>query len=131
MTIQNSTITRNAEDSVIIGNIGTMTIVDSTIANNFVGRSFSFPGDGAVSNISGTLDITNSTISGNVPLPTDLTGDPALGAFIDDGAPGNGRFPLQAGSPAIGAGNVCPTTDQLGTPRLGACDIGPLSSIPW
>jgi hypothetical protein len=59
-------------------------------------------------------------------LPTDLTGDPGLGDFTDDGTPGNGHFPLLAGSPAIDAGNdaFCPPTDQLGQPRVGRCDIG-------
>jgi hypothetical protein len=59
--------------------------------------------------------------------PTDLTGDPGLGEFIDDGTPGNGHFPLVSGSPAIDAGNedaTCPRTDQLGQPRVGRCDIG-------
>jgi hypothetical protein len=66
MTIQNSTIRDNSSDFVFIGNSGTagrMTIVDSTIANNRI-RFFAIA---AVANSSGTLDITNSTISGNVP----------------------------------------------------------------
>jgi hypothetical protein len=59
-------------------------------------------------------------------LPTDLTGDPGLGDFTDDGTPGNGHFPLLPGSPAIDAGKdaFCPPTDQLGEPRVGPCDIG-------
>jgi hypothetical protein len=58
--------------------------------------------------------------------PSDLTGDPGLGDFTDDGTPGNGHFPLLTGSPAIDAGNpdMCPATDQLGVPRVGGCDIG-------
>jgi hypothetical protein len=187
MTIQNSTIRDNISDFFIIENSGTagrMTIVDSTIANNFL----RFFGIAAVSNSSGTLDITNSTISGNVPdragglagidnfqgllrlqnsivadngtqpgddcsgpvtslgnniigkpgrcditlLPSDLTGDAGLDAFIDDGTPGGGRFPLLPGSPAIDAGNntACPATDQLETPRRGRCDIGAVEFYP-
>jgi hypothetical protein len=59
-------------------------------------------------------------------LPTDLTGDPGLGSFTDDGTPGNGHFPLLPGSLAIDAGTdaFCPPTDQLGQPRVGRCDIG-------
>jgi hypothetical protein len=59
-------------------------------------------------------------------LPTDLTGDPGLGPFTDDGIPGHGHFPLLPGSPAIDAGNdaACPATDQLGQSRVGRCDIG-------
>ena len=58
--------------------------------------------------------------------PTDLTGDPGLGAFTDDGTPGNGHFPLLPSSQAIDEGNdaACPKTDQLGSPRVGPCDIG-------
>ena len=57
---------------------------------------------------------------------TDLTGDPGLGAFTDDGTPGNGHFPLLFTSQAINAGNpkTCPKTDQLGEKRVGICDIG-------
>jgi hypothetical protein len=63
--------------------------------------------------------------------PTDLTGDPGLGEFADDGTPGHGHVPLLAASRAINAGNneVCVenpelATDQLGNPRVGICDIG-------
>ena len=59
-------------------------------------------------------------------LPSDLTGDPGLEAFIDDGTPGNGHFPLLPTSPAIDAANdaACPPIDQLGQSRIGRCDIG-------
>ena len=58
--------------------------------------------------------------------PTDLTGDPGLDTFTDDGTPGNGHFPLLPSSQAIDAGNspACPRTDQLGQRRIGRCDIG-------
>ena len=48
--------------------------------------------------------------------PSDLTGDPGLDAFTDNGRPGNGHFPLLPTSQAIDAGSdaVCPRTDQLG-----------------
>lgn len=69
--------------------------------------------------------------------PTDLTGDPRLGTFIDDGTPGNGHFPLLESSPAIDAGNndVCLSnpvlaTDQIGNPRAGVCDIGAIEFQP-
>lgn len=41
--------------------------------------------------------------------PSDLTGDPGLGTFTDNGTPGNGHFPLLSTSQAIDAGNneVC------------------------
>ena len=57
---------------------------------------------------------------------SDLTGDPGLGDFRDDGTPGRGHFPLLPASRAIEAGDdaTCPPTDQLGQPRVGRCDIG-------
>ena len=57
---------------------------------------------------------------------TDLTGDPGLGTFTDDGTPGNGHFPLLATSQVIDAGNdaACPRRDQLGEKRRRPCDIG-------
>jgi hypothetical protein len=63
---------------------------------------------------------------------SDRQGDPGLGEFIDDGAPGHGRVPLLSGSQAIDAGNeaACAATDQLDTPRRGACDIGAVEFYP-
>jgi hypothetical protein len=57
---------------------------------------------------------------------SDLTGDPGLGDFVDDGTPGRGHFPLLPASCAIEAGDGanCPPTDQLGRPLVGRCDIG-------
>jgi hypothetical protein len=83
-------------------------------------------------------NIIGDTTGCNITLlMSDLTGDPGLGNFIDDGAPGHGRVPLLAGSPAIDRGNnaVCSSVpslqlDQLDTPRLGACDIGATEFYP-
>ena len=69
----------------------------------------------------------------NITLPTsDLTGDPGLGDFIDDGTPGRGYFPLLPASPVIETGDdaTCPPTDQLGQPRVGHCDIGAIEFRP-
>jgi hypothetical protein len=57
---------------------------------------------------------------------SDLTGDPGLAPYRDNGRPGNGHFPLLKTSQARDAGNKaeCPRTDQLGRLRLGPCDIG-------
>ena len=158
MTITNSTIANNSDQfggvTVFNGN-GTLSITNSTISGN----RFNLPGGTTV--LGAGIIIQNSIIALNdnsrdcpitslgnnlfgnptgcgAPLhPTDLTGDPGLGAFIDDGAPGHGRFPLLATSPAIDRGNneVCSsdpalTTDQLGTPRRGSCDIGAIEFYP-
>jgi hypothetical protein len=62
----------------------------------------------------------------------DLTGDPGLGDFTDDGTPGQGYLPLLPTSPVIGAGDpaACPATDQLGQLRLTPCDIGAVEFAP-
>jgi hypothetical protein len=58
--------------------------------------------------------------------PTDRTGDPGLGAFVDVQVPGHSYFPLLPTSQGRGAANpaVCPQVDQIGTPRDVVCDIG-------
>ena len=81
--------------------------------------------------------VGDPTDCGIVLLPTDRTGDPGLGALVDSGAPGTGRFPLLQASQAIDAANddVCASdpalaTDQLDTPRNGPCDIGAVEFYP-
>ncbi|HEY7540249.1 MAG TPA: choice-of-anchor Q domain-containing protein [Methylomirabilota bacterium] len=57
----------------------------------------------------------------------DLTGDPGLGDFTDDGTPGHGFLPLRRGSPALNAGDAgaCLPADQRGRRRTArGCDIG-------
>src|SRR5262249_54230030 len=63
---------------------------------------------------------------------TDLTGDAGLGAFADNGSPGNGHFLLLPTSRAIDAGNdtACAPTDQVGQSRIGHCDIGSIEFRP-
>jgi hypothetical protein len=61
--------------------------------------------------------------------PNDLTGDPGLGPLVqigEDDSPGKAFYPVLAGSPVIDRANaaVCLKKDQLGTPRVGVCDIG-------
>lgn len=62
---------------------------------------------------------------GNDPpcTPDPLGVDPLLGELSDNGGPTQ-TLPLQAGSPAIDAGQDCPPTDQRGLPREGTCDLG-------
>jgi len=52
-----------------------------------------------------------------------LVADPLLGELSDNGGPTQ-TIPLQAASPAIGAGQDCLPTDQRGLPREGTCDLG-------
>jgi len=97
-----------------------------------------FQGGDCKSGTAGTPDIVTSFGNNLVGDPTgcpitlqpsDLTGDPGLGPFTDNGKPGTGHFPLLPTSQAIAAGNnaVCPRTDQLGRLRIGPCDIGAMA----
>jgi hypothetical protein len=142
-----------------ISNSGTLTILNSTIAgNSALGGGVIFGGGGlsnsgavtmqntilALNNnandpddCSGPVTSLNHNLMGDptgcaVALgPNDLTGDPGIGEFMDDGTPGNGHFPLLSDSAAIDRGNsqACPETDQLGFPRLGDCDIGAIEFL--
>jgi hypothetical protein len=65
--------------------------------------------------------------------PSDLMGDPGLGALVESDTPGRGHVPLLPTSQAIDAGDdaACPRRDQLGQrrvniPHVGTsrCDIG-------
>jgi hypothetical protein len=188
VTIANSTFVRNfvqfgaggIHNGFLssMGNGGTMTLTNTTVAENrggaaggilnlgfavlqstTVAENSGFPDVGGIRNL-GTVLLQNTIIARNVggqapdcssatslgnnligdPIgrifpcditlqPTDLTGDPGLGTFTDNGTPGNGHFPLLSTSQAIDAGNnaVCLRRDQLGRRRIGPCDIGAIS----
>jgi hypothetical protein len=145
-----------------IANTGTLKITNSTISGNRAATNLNGGGGGifnqGILELQNTIVALNTTTGQPNPapdclgpitslgnnligdlsgcnislLPSDLIGDPGLGAFLDDGATGNGRFPLLAGSQAINAGNnaACQPTDQLDTPRLAACDIGAIEFYP-
>ena len=129
--ITNSTI---ADNSAAISNDGgTVELQNAIIAKNDQSR-FGSPAiacQGVISSAGNNL-IEDPFKCPIQLLPSDLVGDPGLGNFIDDGAPGQGRFPLLAGSQAINAGNdaACFATDQLDTPRNGGCDIGAVEFYP-
>jgi hypothetical protein len=153
VNITNSTLTSNIGSAGGgIRNLGNLTIVNSTIANNrgsqgagifsagllelqntvlAVNTAAQFGPDcfGPVTSAATSLgnnligDPTGCSID---LLPSDLTGDPGLGDFIDDGTPGRGHFKPLVGSPLIDSANpdACPQNDQLGFSRIGTCDIG-------
>ena len=58
--------------------------------------------------------------------PSDLIGDPGLGALVGTVAAGKAFYPVLAGSVVIDRANpaACPKKDQLGNPRVETCDIG-------
>jgi hypothetical protein len=152
LTILNSTIAGNRSTGSGGGLVaGPAIIINSTIADNQAQGGGGLVGIGIAPVLLNTLLARNTAVRpdhhhdcegtvislGNnligdttgctVTLqPTDRTGDPGLGAFTDNGTPGNGHIPLRRGSPAIDAGNeaACPARDQLGRRRIGPCDIG-------
>ena len=162
MMITNSSIGNNKGllGGHAVSNMGTLSIVNTTIAGNHSGHSFERVG--GVRNTGGSAKLQNSIIGHNsgqdcvgsivslgnniigdptscdiTLLSSDLTGDPGLGNFTDNGAPGNGHFPLLETSPAIDTGNndVCLSgsvlnKDQIGNPRIGICDIGAIEFQP-
>jgi hypothetical protein len=124
---------------------------------------------GGVYNVSGTVRIQNTIVAGNSAasagpdcrnLLTSLGdnvlgstagcsfiaaandqvgGDARLGAFVDPGPPGLGRFPLLPGSAAVDRADdaACPLRDQLDLPRAdivgigtAACDVGAVEFFP-
>ncbi|HEX5620525.1 MAG TPA: choice-of-anchor Q domain-containing protein [Solirubrobacteraceae bacterium] len=139
-TIRNSTISGNtardtdgdtAQGGGIYNDDGTLTLQNVTIAGNTANTA-----TGLWSN--GPTTVTNTLIadtcfgapySGSRNLSTSTTCgfgaavNPLLGALLNNGGQTDTRA-LQAGSPAINTGASCPTTDQRGVAREGACDIG-------
>jgi len=113
------------------------TIIAGNEASFGPGRDCSGPMVSLGNNLIG--DLAGCTI--NIQ-PTDITGDPKLGVFIDNGLPGRRYVPLLPDSPAIDAGNndVCwdLPADQLGNPRVidgnhdgtSICDIGAIEFMP-
>jgi hypothetical protein len=123
VTITNSTLADNRGGG-IFNSIGTVTLLNTILAHNTTEESAP-DCVGPITSLGTNLigDPTGCTIT---LQPSDLTGDPGLGLFTDNGRPGNGHVPLLKTSQAIDAGNnaACPRTDQLGRLRLGPCDIG-------
>jgi hypothetical protein len=131
LTILNSTLANNSANDAGGGlaNSGTAYIQNTILALNTTSGSGPDCADPTAqgSIISGGNNLIGTVAGCPISLQsTDLTGDPGLGAFTDDGTPGNGHFPLLFTSPAIDAGNdaACPKKDQLGEKRVGICDIG-------
>ena len=145
-TLADNVIEGFAFGSALLGSAsGATTILQNTLIARNVGQS---PGalppgapgtrgpdcTGVVTSFGTNLigDTTGCTII-RPPGVRDLTGDPGLGAFTDNGRPGQGHVPLLPTSQAIDAGSeaFCLLRDQLGhrrvnIPGVGAsrCDIG-------
>lgn len=98
---------------------------NTLIGDNAPSDCFGFSSDFPIMSLGNNL-IEELPLCELVPQSTDLSGPTGLGPYTDDGTPGNGHFALLSSSQAINAGNsaACATTDQLGRPRVGVCDIG-------
>ncbi|HET8945287.1 MAG TPA: choice-of-anchor Q domain-containing protein, partial [Dehalococcoidia bacterium] len=124
-TLTNVTVTGNSTpyNSLGLGGVaGAGTIVNSIIAGN-TGRQCS-----GLTSLGHNLYGDNSCGSG----PGDIVStDPMLGPLADNGGPTQ-THALLADSPAIDAGdnNACPSADQRGYGRVGACDIGAYEYAP-
>lgn len=170
VTVTNTTIHNNGRSveagAIFVYGESTLTIAGSTVSGNHNGGIKNHP------QYSGTVTLQNTILAGNIGddfvdcsgtitslgnniigdpfgctitlLPTDRTGGPGLGSYIDNGIPGNGHLEVLPASPAIDAGNssACSFTDQLGQLRIDGdldgtvvCDIGaiefhdPISTI--
>jgi hypothetical protein len=127
--ILNSTLAENslsggsggggAGGGILVDQPGVVTLQNTILARNTVSASGVGPDcAGPVTSLGNNIigDPTGCTITLQA---TDLTGDPGLGDFTDDGTPGNGHFPLLSTSQAINRGNdaACPRRDH-------PCDMG-------
>ncbi len=150
MTLINTTISGNTAatwDGGAIWNYGTLTLVNSTLANNRAVRG------GGIAVRSGTVTLLNTIVAGNTATSggpdisgtiissghnligntqggsgfttTDLLNvDPLLGPLQNNGG-ATPTMALLSGSPAINAGTAsAPATDQRGVPRVGGVSIG-------
>lgn len=136
-TITSSTIAGNAASGFSAGGgglraNGPVSLRNTLVAQNAAGGNFLSGPDciGSVTSLGHNLigDPGGCTFA---PQPGDRTGGPGLAIYTDDGTPGEAHWPLLPTSQAIGAGDLatCPSTDQLGRPRLGRCDIGAVQFV--
>jgi hypothetical protein len=133
LRVNSSTIARNVldiGDPFITGGIineagGTVELQNTIVALN-TNRDRATDCAGVITSLGNNL--IGDTADCDITLqPTDLTGDPGLGAvFTDDGLPGHGHFPIIRSSQARNAGDddSCPARDQIGNKRKKPCDIG-------
>jgi hypothetical protein len=120
-TLQNLTVAGNAGNGMAGGDTG-VTLQNTLVAGNTKGSL-----EGEVS-----CDQGHAGAGANMEFPGDssspctpsvLVADPELGPLMDNGGVTQTMAPA-AGSPAIGKGSGCPTTDQTGRTRKTACTLG-------
>jgi len=146
LTLINSTVSGNKSDRNRFVSFGApLEMANTLVAGNL--NANNADSDCSAINVSpgSTLALTSlgnnlignsvtDCVSSLILLDSDLTGDAGLGAFIGNGKPGGGYYPLLTDSQAVDAGNseYCSGIDQLGKRRPAdgnadgviACDIG-------
>jgi parallel beta-helix repeat protein len=137
-SMSNCTVSGNsASNGGGVYNSGTATLTNCTVSGNSAGAI----GGLYTSYATGTATLTNTIVAGNGgftdvgfgPVSGDnnlIGGNPLLAPLGNYGGPTQ-TMPLLPGSPAIGAGASgagIPATDQRGTGRVGAVDIGAFES---
>jgi hypothetical protein len=99
LSLINSTVADNVADcgvfainSALFTQQGATTILANTIIANNTSTEFTEDCTGPTTSLGNNLigDLTGCAI---VLQPSDLTGDPGLGPFTDNGTPGNAHFP--------------------------------------
>jgi hypothetical protein len=106
-TLLNTTIAGNAR-GLAGGGVSNMHLVNSIIAGNSLDACQAPPVSGG-----GNLQFPGATCGAGI-----TTADPALGALADNGGTTGVRtMAPAAASPALGAGNGCPSTDARGMAR--------------
>jgi hypothetical protein len=138
LTITNSTISGNISSSGTTPGTGRpvegggIAAFEAVLQNTILALNSGTDCIGSIISLGNNIigDLTSCDIS---LLSSDLTGDPGLDDFVDDGTPGGrGHFPLNPGSQAVDAGNpnACLQADQLGLLRIDICDMGAVPALP-
>jgi hypothetical protein len=120
-TLLNVTVANNAGNGIAGGDTG-LVLQNTLVVGNTKGTM-----EGEVS-----CDHTHGGAGANMEYPGDsnspctssvIVADPMLGPLQNSGGTTDTMAP-SAGSPAIGKGSGCPTTDQRAQPRATACTLG-------
>lgn len=121
LSLANVTLAENAASAGAgtggnIYNLGTVSAKNTIAATPLAGDNCG--GSVAVTNLGNNLDWNG----GGAQCFT-TSGNPMLGALANNGGPTR-THAISAAGAADNAGSGCPSTDQRGAPRGGACDIG-------
>ena len=130
LTVSQTTIFGNSIDegnAAGIDNGGTLVLANSIVAGRHSTNCYTDNRYG------GTISFQGQTIIQDGSCNAPLSGDPKLGALVDNGG-STYTFALRNDSPAInGVSGECPTTDQRNVsrpqPAQGRCEIGAFQQV--